>query len=107
MTTNLIIQLIVAFASGSSFFTVLRWISNRKKRNVEAVGLEINNAQAAVNMWRELVEELRGSLDRQEAQVNRLTQQCEWMKRELATVLKENEALKQRLVDLQSKNLYQ
>jgi hypothetical protein len=108
---NEFLSQLLTFLSGGGALAAGRWIWNRlfhtKKEQVEVEGISIDNAQAAANMWKELVQELKGSLDRQDAQVNRLSQQCKWLEGELATVLKENETLRARLRELESKNLYQ
>jgi hypothetical protein len=110
MKSDFVSQLLT-FLSGGGAVAAARWLWKRlfniKKETAEAEGLSIDNAQAAANMWKELVQELKGSLDRQDAQVNRLSQQCKWLEGELATVLKENETLRARLRELEAKNLYQ
>lgn len=106
-----ILSQLITFLSGSGAMAAGRWlwvrIFHSTKDKAEVEGLSIDNAQAAANMWKELVQELKGSLERQDAQVNRLSQQCKWLEGELATVLKENEKLRARLRELESKNLYQ
>jgi peptidoglycan hydrolase CwlO-like protein len=104
---NNLFTLILAFVTGGGVHAIFKWAGDRKKSKVEVESLEINNVQAAANMWKELVQELRGSLDRQDAQVVRLTKQCEFMQKELLTVQQENQALRDRLKELQEKNLYQ
>jgi peptidoglycan hydrolase CwlO-like protein len=101
---------VLTFLSGSGATVAFKWVWKRlfqtKKDLAELEGLSIDNAQAAASMWKELVQELRASLDRNDAQVVRLTKQCEFMQEELITVRQENDALRKKIIELESKRLY-
>jgi hypothetical protein len=110
MKTQFLTQ-ILTFLSGAGTLTAVKWLWKRlfqnKKDQAELEGLSIDNAQAAANMWKELVQELRSSLDRNDAQVIRMTKQLDFMQEELITVREENDSLRKKIIELESKKLYQ
>jgi chromosome segregation ATPase len=82
---------------------VIAWVLSRKKSQAEvrkitaeAVQIEIGNARAVINFWKETAESLTLKLDN-------LSRKCDELIIELELVRTENEQLKKKLDQVQSK----
>lgn len=77
--------------------SVLTWVFTRNKQIAEVKGVEIDNTEKIIRMWRELSE---GMEKRLKAEIDVLRHENFDLKQEIIGLQKENELLKTRLKSL-------
>jgi len=76
-----LITIIIAIVGSGTFGSLLTLFLTKKKRKAETLGIELDNANKVIKIWRELSEEQAAKIDHLEEKVSELITDIEAIKR--------------------------